>query len=283
MRIDAHNHFWFYSLQDFPWINEGMRAIRRDFVPDDLRQHQLQATIDGTVAVQARQSLDETNFLLNCANKHEFILGVVGWIDIANCDIGTTLGKLGNAEKLRGFRHVLQDEPDEQLIRSEGFRNGLIELLDRGFTYDILINSSQLDATLDLLHVLPEGKLILDHLAKPDFSNGSDWEEWSQFIAELGRNLPHVHCKISGMVTETSGFSWTADTFDRHLDHLFDHLGGGRLMFGSDWPVCNVAASYQEVVEVVERYILKRCPSDLDQVMGENAQRFYALVTTEEE
>ncbi|RZK69055.1 MAG: amidohydrolase, partial [Pedobacter sp.] len=241
--IDSHVHFWNYHPVKDAWITEEMKVIQRDFAPSDLEKELRENGIDGCIAVQADQSEQETEFLLKYADEYPFIKGVVGWIDFRSTDLSDRLAVFAKYEKLVGWRHIAQPEPEGFLISSD-FVRGIAALKNYGHTYDLVIHRGQLAEAISLVAQFPEQRFVLDHLAKPDIKNKQGDDEWKQNIVTLSQH-PNVYGKISGMVTEADWHSWTYDDMVFYLDVMFEHFGTNRLMFGSDWPVCKLAASYQ--------------------------------------
>ncbi|MGC1385143.1 MAG: amidohydrolase family protein [Candidatus Acidiferrales bacterium] len=277
MRIDAHQHFWRYKPATHPWITDDMAAIRRDFLPIDLRSTLLANDVCGTVAVQADQSENETRFLLDLAGADDRILGVVGWIDLRAATLLERLEYFARFDSLVGFRHIVQSEPDDRFLLGADFLRGISHLERYGFTYDILINPRQLPAAVQFVEKFPAQRFVLDHLAKPDIRSGK-LDGWQHGIGALAAH-PNVFCKLSGMVTEASWSSWHVSDFRPYLDLVFEAFGVDRLMFGSDWPVCLVAASYGRVLGLVDDYLQKFSPADRDKIFFANAARFYGLET----
>ena len=274
MRVDAHQHFWHYSSEEYGWINDAMSVIRRDFLPADLRPLLLETGVDATVAVQACQSMEETDWLLELAESHEWIAGVVGWVPLANEQVEATLERLSAKTKLKGVRHVLQAEADEYMRRDD-FNEGLALLRRYSLTYDVLVLERQLPAAIDLVDNHPEQRFVLDHLAKPLIA-AQVLEPWKSNIQELARR-PHVCCKLSGMVTEASFDTWTAEDLRTYIETVLECFGPKRLMFGSDWPVCNVASSYSRWIEVVKKCLSELSASEQSAILGGNAVEFYGL------
>lgn len=271
MYIDSHQHFWNYNPKRDTWITDQMSAIKRDFYPLDLKEVLEQNRIDGCVAVQASQTENETQFLLALAEEFDFIKAVVGWVDLFADNLEQRLSHFSNFEKFKGIRHVVQDEPIGFMNKKE-FQNGIAVLGNFNLSYDILIKPPQLKETIALVEKFPKQKFVLDHIAKPQISKGLD-QQWADEINTLGK-YPNVYCKLSGMVTETDNFKWKGDNFKVFLEVVTKAFTVDRLMFGSDWPVCLVAATYQEVLSLVTDFY---DDSDLEKVMGENAVRFYNL------
>ena len=255
MAIDAHQHFWTYDEARYGWIAEnGLRALERDFLPDDLRPLLDRRGIDGTVAVQARQDLEESEWLLGLADEHPWIRGVVGWVDLASGEVDAQLDQLEGArggDRLVGIRHVVQDEAPG-FLDDGGFRQGVERLAARGLTYDVLIFERQLEEAVRFCAALPGQRLVLDHVAKPRIAAG-EIDRWAALMRELGA-MEHVTCKVSGMVTEADHAGWTYDQLTPYMDVAFEAFGPRRLMFGSDWPVCTLAAPYERVHEVFEHW-----------------------------
>ena len=276
MRIDSHQHFWRYSPAEYGWMDDRMTRIRRDFLPEDLAPLLAACGLDGAVAVQARSSLEETRFLLELARAHDCVKGVVGWADLCALDLDAVLDELCQEPLLRGLRHVVQDEPDDDFLRRADFQAGVRKLAARGLVYDILIYPRQLDAAVAFAAALPDQPFVLDHLAKPPVASGA-LEPWERDVRELAQH-PHVHCKVSGLVTEARWHAWEPDDFRSYLDVVFDAFGEERLMFGSDWPVCLAAAgSYRAVAQLVLDHAAPLSPRARAGLFGENAARFYGL------
>jgi L-fuconolactonase len=274
MRVDSHQHFWHYSEEEYGWINDAMAAIRRDFLPADLRPLLADAGIDASVAVQARQSLEETEWLLALAEQHDWIAGVVGWVQLTSADVDETLEKLAARSKLKGVRHVLQGEADAYMQR-EDFHAGLAKLRRYSLTYDVLVLERQLPAAIQLVDRHPDQPFVLDHIAKPLIA-AHELEPWRTHIRELARR-PHVSCKLSGLVTEADFDRWTEDDLRPYVETVLEAFGPERLMFGSDWPVCAVAATYARWAGVVRQYISALSADEQKAILGGNAVRFYGL------
>lgn len=274
MLVDAHQHFWFYTPERDTWITDDMAVIRRDFLPADLEPILQANGIDGCVAVQADQSEAETILLVSLANAYGFIKGVVGWVDLRANDLYNKLETYSQYEELKGFRHVAQAEPDDFLIRPAVI-NGIRQLAAFGFTYDILIYPNQLKAALQLVREVPQVKFVIDHLAKPNVKKG-EITRWSNWMAEIAKQ-PNVSCKLSGMVTEADWHGWSKKDFFPYIDVAFREFGPDRLLFGSDWPVCLVAADYTQVKTVVEEYVQPWGDEVRGKVFGGNAVEFYGL------
>jgi L-fuconolactonase len=274
-RIDAHQHFWQYDPAEYGWITDEMAVIRRDCLPGDLKPLLDQLGFDGSVAVQARQTLEETRWLLELAAKHEFIRGVVGWVDLRSPEAGSQLEKFAANGKLVGVRHIVQDEPDDDFMGREDFRAGIARLPEFGLSYDVLIYPRQLPAAIRLVQDFPDQRFVLDHIAKP-LMGERKMEPWASGIRELAQS-PNLFCKLSGMVTETRWKQWQEDDFRTYLDAVVEAFGPDRLMIGSDWPVCTLSASYESAMGIVIRYIAQ-FPAEVQAgILGENCARFYGL------
>lgn len=277
MRVDAHHHFWRYNPSRDTWITDRMSVLKRDFLPSDLRPELERNGVDATVAVQADQSESETRFLLDLAESHGFISGVVGWIDLRSPDIAQRLESFSRFDKLVGFRHIVQAERDDCFLLQNDFVRGLRQLQSHGYTYDLLVYPRQLPAAVELAARLPEQAFVLDHIGKPEIGNGHRGG-WKQQIRELAGH-PNVYCKVSGIVTEADWKNWTPELCKPYLDIVFEAFGPQRLMFGSDWPVCLLAGTYEQVTNLVSDYIRQCSPDDEEAIMGGNATRFYRIKT----
>ncbi|GAA0542143.1 amidohydrolase family protein [Chitinophaga japonensis] len=275
MIIDSHQHFWQYHPVKDAWITDDMKVIQRDFLPPDLQPVLEQNGVDGCVAVQADQSETETQFLLDLAAAHPFIKGVVGWTDLRAPDLATKLERYAGAGKLKGFRHIVQGEPDPDFLLREDFCKGVQALASYDFTYDILIYPIQLPAAEKFVQRFPLQRLVIDHMAKPYCKTG-DIAEWEKSMRAIAQS-PNVYCKISGLVTEADWQRWQPADFAPYLDVVLDAFGPQRLMYGSDWPVCLVAAEYAQVKGIVTDYISRLGAAEQAAIMGGNATAFYKL------
>lgn len=274
-KIDAHQHFWVFDPARDSWITEDMAVLRRDFLPSDLEPLLKESGMDGCVAVQAVQAEAENEFLLQLAGEHDFIRGVVGWVDLQANDVQERLAYYRQFPRIKGFRHVLQGERDRALMLRPDFRRGLEALGRAGYTYDILIYPDQLPYAAELVMMYPDQKFVLDHLGKPHIKTGAI-TGWMKDIQVLSA-LPNVYCKISGMVTEADWKGWKRDDFRLVLDTMMAVFGSDRIMFGSDWPVCRLAASYAETLGIVQEYFSSFSKSEQDAFFGANAIEFYNL------
>lgn len=275
MVIDAHQHFWHYHPVKDAWITDDMKVLQDNFLPEHLLPVLQENSVDGCVAVQADQSENETAFLLELADQHHFIRGVVGWIDLRAEDLEARLEYFKQFRALKGFRHIVQGEPDPSFLLRDDFCRGINMLARYNFTYDILVYPVQLPAVTAFVPKFPELRLVIDHLAKPYFKTGdiSSWETHMRAIAQH----PHVYCKLSGMVTEADWQKWEPAHFTPFLDVALEAFGPERLMFGSDWPVCKVAGTYAEVKGIIKDYISRLSETEQAGIMGGNAIRFYGL------
>lgn len=274
MRIDAHQHFWHYNPKKHEWIEDNMAVIRKDFLPSDLLPILQQNNFDGCIAVQADQNEIETEFLIDLASKHNFIKGVVGWVDLKADNIQERLDYFKQFEIIKGFRHVLQNEVPEFMLEAS-FLNGINALQEFNYTYDILIFPQQLNAAFKLVKKYPTQRFVIDHIAKPYIKHGliAHWKKDIELIAKH----ENVHCKISGMVTEAEYENWQSSDFLPYLDTVVNAFGTKRIMYGSDWPVCLVAATYKEMLQVVENYFNSFSETEQEDLFGKNAQNFYQL------
>jgi L-fuconolactonase len=273
MRIDAHQHFWRYDPSRDQWITDEMAVLKQDFLPQQLIPELAANKIDGCIAVQADQSEAETLFLLDLATHNHAIQGVVGWVDLCADNMSERLEFFSKYPKLCGFRHIVQAEPDDQFMLRPRFLRGIEALKEFGFTYDILIYPHQLPAAIELVSRYPEQLFVLDHIAKPCIKE-KKLSPWERHLRALAQNA-NVYCKVSGMVTEADWKQWRSDDFKPYLDIVFEAFGVDRLMFGSDWPVCLLAATYGEVVSLIADYIGKLPQPDIEKVFGLNSSRFY--------
>jgi L-fuconolactonase len=275
MRVDAHQHFWQFDPVRDSWITNEMGAIQKNFMPEDLQPLLAQNGFDGCVAVEAHQSEEQTAFLCRLAEKAPFIKGVVGWVDLQAPNIAERLEHFSQYPVIKGFRHVLQGEPQRDLMLTPKFINGIAALKTFDFTYDLLIFSDQLIYSKHLAAQFPEQKFVIDHLAKPSIRK-KEMKEWTLDIEAIAK-LPNVWCKVSGMVTEADWKGWKQDDFKSYIDVIVENFGIDRILFGSDWPVCLLAASYSEVVAIVKDYFSSFSAHEQQKIFGGNAVSFYKL------
>jgi L-fuconolactonase len=273
--IDSHHHFWKYSREEYPWIGEGLDVLRRDFLPADLKKEIGAAGVDGVVSVQARQSLEETRWLLELAEKNDFIRGVVGWAPLISADVGKDLEEFAGRKKLKGVRHVLQEEKDDRYAVREDFVRGVGALKKFGLVYDILIFEKQLPAAIELVDKFPNQIFVLDHVAKPKIREKiiSPWRERMKDLAKR----ENVYCKLSGMATEADHGGWEAADLRPYVEVVLEAFGAKRLMFGSDWPVCLLAVTYQKWVATAAEFTAKLSAAEKERIMGGTAVEAYKL------
>jgi L-fuconolactonase len=272
--LDAHQHFWRYDSVQYPWIPKGS-PLERDWLPADLATLQRPLGLGGSIAVQARQSLAESDWLLGLADADDRIRGVVGWVDLRDSQVTNDLARLARHPKFVGVRHVAQDEPDDRFLVGSAFVEGIGRLREFGLTYDLLIYPRQLPAAIELARRFPDQPFVLDHIAKPLIKAG-ELQPWRDQIRELA-HLPNVLCKVSGIITEADHAMWRATDLRPYLDVVFDAFGPERLMWGSDWPVCLFAGSYREVFELVESYAAQFTNAERVALFGGNCARFYNM------
>jgi len=251
MIIDSHQHFWNYEPTKHAWIDEDMKVIRQDFLPEMLKKEFDKHDIDGCVAIQTDQTEAENMFLLHLAEKNAFIKGIVGWVDFKAVDLQDKLYFYAEQEKIKGFRHIVQGEADPNFLLRKPFLKGLSQLATHNFTYDILVFPHQLGAVLELVQALPHQKFVIDHIAKPYIKDGF-FAGWANQIKAIAA-CKNVWCKMSGMVTEADHTNWEYEDFEPYMAHVLESFGPSRIMYGSDWPVCLVAGQYAEVMEVSQR------------------------------
>ena len=281
MHIDAHQHFWMYDQREYGWIDDSMAALRRDFLPADLKHELERSGFQGCVAVQTRQTLEETRWLLELAERAPFLLGVVGWVDLLSPRLRFELESFVGNSKRVGVRHIVQSEPDERFLLQPDFLRGIAMLEEFDLPYDILIYARHLPVAAEFLARFPRQRFVLDHLAKPPIKSGA-LDPWARGIRELAA-FPNVYCKVSGLVTEADWKAWKPEDLRPYLDVAFECFGPSRLMIGSDWPVCTVAAPYSQVMDVVKNYISKYPAEERNAVLGGNAAKFWRLKPLEKQ
>jgi len=275
MRIDAHHHFWQYDPVEYDWIGDAMRAIRRDFLPADLRREIGQVGIDGVVSVQARQTLEETEWLLRLARENDFIRGVVGWVPLVDPAVRGHLERLAANPMLKAVRHGLQGEADDRYMLRDDFNAGIRAVHACGLAYDILIFERHLPHAIEFVDRHADQVFVVDHIAKPRLRDNA-LEPWRGHILELAKR-PHVFCKMSGLVTEADYAAWTEAQLQPYLETVLEAFGPQRLMFGSDWPVCLVACDYGRWHEIVNRFAARLSPDEQASLFGGTATRAYRL------
>jgi L-fuconolactonase len=274
-KIDSHQHFWHYQASEYGWMNDQMTAIRRDFLPVHLREAMSQAGVDGAIAVQARQTLEETRWLLELASQHDFIKGVVGWVPLIDANVAESLEQLTPDPKLRAVRHVLHDEPDAMYMLREDFNRGVRTLKAFDLAYDVLIFERHLPQTIRFVDMHPDQLFVVDHLAKPR-AKLKELSPWRENIRELARR-PNVFCKISGLATEAEYTNWTEDQLRPYIDIVVEAFTPARTMFGSDWPVCLVAVEYPRWVQIVNDALSRLSANEQEQIWSRTAQRAYKI------
>jgi L-fucono-1,5-lactonase len=276
MHIDAHQHFWIFNRREYGWIDETMASIRRDFLPANLKPQLEKNGFQGSVLVQVRQTLEETRWLLELAANNSFIRGVVGWVDLRSPRLRAELESFAANPKLVGIRHIVQSEPDDFLLQPD-FLRGTSMLEEFDLAYDILIYARHLPIAAEFVKRFPRQRFVLDHLAKPPIRIGAV-DLWARGTRELA-SFPNVFAKVSGLVTEADWQAWKPEDIRPYLDVAFECFGPSRLMFGSDWPVCTVAASYRRVVGLLKDYLAGYPVEDREAVLGGNAAKFWRLKT----
>ncbi|NEW83034.1 MAG: amidohydrolase family protein [Mariniphaga sp.] len=275
MIIDSHNHFWNYDPIEYDWINDSMNVIRQDFLPENLKITIQEAGVDGVISVQARQSVEETDWLIGMAHQSDFIKGIVGWLPLIQDDMEVYLERYTGETILKGLRHVIQGEPDPEFILRKDFNRGISLLMKYSLVYDILIVERQLPNTIRFVDQHPNQVFVLDHIAKPLIGK-KELSPWKENIMELAKR-ENVNCKISGMVTEADYQKWTPSQLLPYFEVILEAFGPDRLLFGSDWPVCLVATSYKNWIELVRKSISQLSESEQAKILGGNAIRLYQL------
>ena len=275
MRIDSHQHFWIYDPNQYPWMTDELSAIRSNHLPEHLQVEFDRLGIDGSVAVQARQSLDESRWLLKLADESCLIKGVVGWVDLRSENVEDQLAEFAEHPKFVGVRHVVQDEPDENFMLLPEFIRGISKLKSYDLSYDILVFPKQLPAAIKLVKQFPDQPFVLDHLAKPLIKD-KEISTWDEHIRELAQ-FSNLNCKVSGMITEANWNTWKTSDFTPYLDVVFEAFGEDRLMYGSDWPVCKLAGSYRQVYDLTDNYFSQFSPLAKEKFFGGVASEFYGL------
>ncbi len=275
MRIDAHNHFWTYTPEDYPWMTGELAVLRRDFLPEHLKRETSAVGIDGVVAVQGRSSLRETAWLLDLAGAHDFIAGVVGWAPLVSPTIREELGKFAFRPKLKGLRHIVQEEPDDDYILRKDFNAGVRLLREFDLVYDILIAERHLPQTLGFVDRHPHQVFVVDHIAKPRIREAMI-SPWKENLAQLARR-PNVYCKLSGVPHEADHKSWNEDEIRPYMDVALEAFGPQRLMFASDWPICLLSCGYERWYEVVGNFVSRLSEPEQERIWGGTASEAYKL------
>ena len=275
MRIDAHQHFWIYDPNRDAWITDNMSIIQRDFLPNDISFTLKNNGIDGVVAIQADQSEQETRFLMDLAQVYKMIKGVVGWVDLRSDNIDELLDAYSQYDIVKGFRHIIEGEASGNFLTTDEFLRGIESLTKHNYTYDLLIRPRHYQSTLNCVKSNPKQKFMLDHLAKPPIKS-QEFEDWGIFIEELA-SYKNVYCKISGLATEADWAKWRLEDFRQYVDHVVKCFGKNRICFGSDWPVCLLASTFEQSIEIVTTRLNSFTGDDLDKFWGLNAVNFYNL------
>jgi len=275
MIIDSHQHFWQLGRFDYPWMNSSLGVLYRDYLPDQLEPILAQTGVGKTVLVQASNSVEESRWLLNLADEHPFIAGVVGWVDLSSDDVDRQLDELVSHPKFKGVRHLVESEPaDDWLVQPQVLR-GLNRLSDYGVSYDLLVHTRHLKHIQKVVDACPDLKLVIDHMAKPPIASG-EIEKWRQELRHVAAN-EQINCKLSGLVTEANWTSWTTNDLRPYVECALELFGSSRLLFGSDHPVCLLAASYERVLGSFRELLKDLSSSEQEKIFGDNAAEFYGL------
>ncbi len=274
MRIDSHQHYWQYCPKEYGWITDEMPLLKKDVLPSDIEDTLKKNNIDGVIAVQARQSSKENEFLLELADNYSWIKGVIGWVDLRDSALENNLTSFSH-KKLKGFRHLIQDEKNpSDFFSDKDFNKGVHTILNKGYVYEVLFHEKDLSAAIDFCKRHDQHPLVIDHLGKPNIAE-TEVNDWQKRILKLAE-LPHVYCKLSGLITEASP-NWSNEDIFPFVDAAIEAFTPGRLMFGSDWPVCQLAGSYQNVYEIIDSQIKKLTKSEQAQIMGNVACEIYQI------
>ena len=274
-RIDSHQHFWKYNPASHVWMNDEMTVLKKDFMPADLLPFLTNCSLSGCVAVQASQMEDENTFLLTLANQYDFIKGIVGWVDLRSDKVSERLSYYQQFTKIKGFRHVIHDEVDIDFMLHPSFLRGVGLLNEYGFTYDVLIYPQHLRNTMNFIRRFPHQPFVIDHIAKP-LIRENKLNDWKRELREVA-SFDNVCCKISGLVTEARWNSWQKEDFTSYLDAVVEMFGTDRLMYGSDWPVCTLSATYEDVHGIAASYFSSFSQGEQRKIFGANATKFYGL------
>jgi L-fuconolactonase len=275
MIIDTHQHFWIYEAEKHAWIEDDMDSIRRDFLPSDLKPLYKKHGVAGCIAVQADQTLKENDFLLEQAETSDFIKGIIGWVDLRSSELKSDLDNYAQYPIIKGYRHVVQAEPDPLFLLRKQFLNGISELQKRNLVYEILVFPYQLPSVLEFVKLFPNIKFVIDHIAKPYIKEGY-FESWALLMKELGQ-IENVTCKISGMITEANYITWTTQEILPYMELVLEAFGPKRILYGSDWPVCLVAGNYGKVLRLAREFSSMLSENEQTDFFYNNAQRIYNL------
>ena len=273
--IDSHQHFWQLGRFDYPWMSSDLGVLYRDYLPADLAPIIARNGITNTVLVQASNSVAESRWLLELADANSFIAGVVGWVDLASVEIDAQLDEVCAHPKFKGVRHLVESEPHDDWLVQPHVLSGLRKLSARGLSYDLLVHTRHLQYVPQVAERCPDLNLVIDHLAKPPIAR-NEFKDWSEALKSVAR-IPNIHCKLSGLVTEANWSSWQTNDLRPYVDHAFELFGADRMMFGSDYPVCLLASSYDRVLASFQELLGGLSDSDRDKIFGQNATRFYRL------
>ncbi|MGM0923243.1 MAG: amidohydrolase family protein [Bacillota bacterium] len=275
MKIDSHQHFWMYTKEEYPWINEEMALLKRDFLPNELEPLLNKIGFDGSIAVQARQCLEETRWLLGLSDKYSFIKGVVGWADLCSNELKQQLDEFTANPLFKGVRHILQDEFEDQYMLKEQFQEGIKLLGNYGLTFDLLIYPRHIPYAVELVKKFPDQLFVLNHIGKPDIKHKviMPWIEDIQRLAER----ENTYVKISGLVTEADWNEWKEKDFKVYLDVVFDAFGPERIMVGSDWPVCTLSKDYATTIDIAVNYVKQYASKYEPHILGRNCEKFYSI------
>jgi L-fuconolactonase len=275
MRLDSHQHFWRYNPTDYIWMDDSMQVLRQDYLPEAIEPKLKSLQLDGTIAVQARQMLVETEWLLELAEQHDFIRGVVGWVDFAADDLDEQLERFAAHKSLKGVRELIHDMQDVDYATSDAHMSGISKLSQYDLTYDLLLKPPHIRPALELVRRFPDQPFVVDHIAKPDIAAGMQ-SPWEEDIKALAR-CENVCCKLSGMVTEAAWGEWKPANFRPYLDIILNAFGANRLMIGSDWPVCELSGPYAKVMEIVIDFTENLSSDEQDEILGGTCARFYKV------
>ena len=275
MLTDSHQHFWQVGRFDYPWMTSELGVLYRDYLPDELAPILSRNGVSKTVLVQASNSVAESHWLLNLANENSFIAGVVGWVDLMSPIVDAQLDELSAHSKFKGVRHLVESEPDDDWLIQPSVLSGLRQLSRYRLSYDLLVHTRHLKYVLQVVESVPELAFVIDHLAKPPIAK-NEMKEWSQALKPLA-SYPNVHCKLSGLVTEANWTSWKSDDLRPFVEYALELFGTERLMFGSDYPVCLLAASYDRVLDAFQEILEPLSDADREKIFSNNAAKFYRL------